>query len=62
MPEPRGMSDRPGTAGAGLSRLEAERIIAILDDTVEKLGFLDRFVTVVDTITFTSLMIHSDMI
>ena len=41
----RDMSDRPGTTGAGLNRVEAERIIAILDDTVEKLGFLDRFVS-----------------
>lgn len=27
-----------------LSRIEAERIISILEDTTEKLGFLDRFV------------------
>lgn len=27
---------------ARISRVEAERIIAILDDTIEKLGFLDR--------------------
>ena len=42
------MTDKPGTAGIGLNRLEAERIIAIIDDTVEKLGFLDRlFITAV---------------
>ena len=37
------MNERPVTASIGLDRLEAERIIAILDDTVEKLGFLDRY-------------------
>jgi hypothetical protein len=26
----------------GLSRVDAERIIAILEDTTDKLGFLDR--------------------
>ena len=31
-----------------LSRVEAERIIAILDDTTEKLGFLDRFINLID--------------
>ena len=31
-----------------LSRVEAERIIAILDDTTEKLGFLDRFINLTD--------------
>ena len=39
------MTEKPTTGGIGLQRLEAERIIAILDDTVEKLGFLDRLRT-----------------
>ena len=33
---------RMATEVVRMSRVEAERIVAILDDTIEKLGFLDR--------------------
>lgn len=43
-PQPALLTVAPTMAGENsrISRVEAERIIAILDDTIEKLGFLDR--------------------